>query len=299
MAGRPCGACRTPTLTVYIFTGPGAVPLAQPLDERLLIKRLTGANELILPPELRDNTGVRNREIERLQDEMLGDKTDLEASLPEPLRRRFVALRQTLGAPPSRYGALPPGLAGMALAGDVTTKIRTSIPSEPMDAKMAAVAKRLKVRTRSAGAARHRTEDYFADLRRPGLACLEAMLDMAEEPPPPAGVSPALKAWADGDIRPVVEIIEKGAFGSSLNWTNRKGEIHVVSNRRACVADMPETTRVVHEIADLQYAAVVDALKKPGHAVAYMQPNSLLIKNGVLDQARKAGLTVTLPDAPE
>ena len=120
-AGPPWWKVSDADTTIYILADPGDLPPGVTFSTRLLELRLTGSKAVIVQPRFTLGLGmiiVAPKGL-KLMNQLNGStKTGLEASLPPDLRTRFVAARTAIGQPETRYGALKPGLARMALAGD-------------------------------------------------------------------------------------------------------------------------------------------------------------------------------------
>ena len=105
--------------TVYILgVGEDRLPPGVTWDRRFVDRRLKGANSLIVGTRVGLRGGFGDiPALLRLRKQMRS-KTPLEASLPEPLRARFVAQRTRIGQPASKYANWKPFLAGLQLLGD-------------------------------------------------------------------------------------------------------------------------------------------------------------------------------------
>lgn len=112
--------------TVYVLASPGPLPAGLEVDLTGVERRLVGANQVILPPSV----GVGPMAVFMLpgvlafkgEIENKAGKDKMEPSLTPEQRARFVAAREKLGQPATRYGALQPGAAAMMLAGGRRTR---------------------------------------------------------------------------------------------------------------------------------------------------------------------------------
>jgi hypothetical protein len=103
-------------------------------------------------------------------------------------------------------------------------------------------------------------------------ACFDEVLAQAEAGP---GITlSAAKAWAVGDVR--------GALANERTYER-------------CIAVVPGATAFDAQVKADQVAAIQQALKRPGHAIAVVPLRPLLAQGGVLDQLRAKGFTVTTP----
>ena len=115
-----------------------------------------------------------------------------------------------------------------------------------------------------------------AMLRTPaaaGRACFDEVLAQVEAGP---GVTlAAARAWADGDVRGRAARTS-GPTSAASPWSPARQAFDARTK------------------AD-QVAAIEQALKKPGHAIAVVPLRPLLAQGGVLDQLRAKGFTVKTP----
>jgi hypothetical protein len=296
--------------TIYVMATPTRLPAGLAFDDKLLERRISGANDVILTPRMADgplalfNLPSGQRLFKKINE---GTRTDLEPSLPEDLRRRFAAVRTRIGQPEARYGSLAPGLAGMALAGDASYALLSGEPTANrgvnFESLVVALARKHRVRTVPAMVYGGRaTGGLIGELSKPGLPCLTSTLDRLEKPAtladPPERVE-AIQAWAEGDVRPLLDRIRKGGGETpiALHASKDGKSAHILITTPECLAAVPTALRIGERYIDDEVAALERALAKPGHSVAILEPGSLLISGGVLDQLRRKGFTVKAPDA--
>jgi hypothetical protein len=307
--GPPWWQVSSEASTVYILAEPGLMPKEFQFDRRLLERRLTGADALIIGPKVKLGADALFMlpKLLALQKQIGRNKgLELEPSLPPELRRRFVAARERIGQPPERYGGLPSGLAGMALAGDTyATWERQTKNADPPQALEALVIPAAKGRTslRSAGALGAKDfRQFFDEVRRPDQACLASILDQLDKGPSARlGTPPrpeALRAWADGDVRPVLEAAKAQRSGIMMVFGTKPDAPRLALDTRTCQDQMPFFAQAGAKWLDLQTEAIVKALKRKGHSVAIVGAVPLLVQDGVLDRLRRQGYTVRLPNAP-
>jgi len=84
----------------------------------------------------------------------------------------------------------------------------------------------------------------------------------------------ATRAWADGDVR--------AALGNERTWER-------------CIAAVPGAQAFDNRVKADQVAAIEQALRTPGHAIAVVPLRPLLSQGGVLDRLRAAGYAVGTP----
>ena len=88
----------------------------------------------------------------------------------------------------------------------------------------------------------------------------------------------AARAWAQGDVR--------GALANERTYER-------------CIAVVPGAQAFDARVKADQVAAIEQALKKPGHAIAVVPLRPLLAQGGILDQLRAKGFAVTTPAEEE
>lgn len=178
-----------------------------------------------------------------------------------------------------------------------------------------AAAARRKVRT--APAARYGAAilaDGLGELRRLRLIpCFETALSAVEqgrvgpEPPTPPDME-VLRAWAGGDIRPLVQkqrAAKPGPGRATIIFDippkGQKGEgtFSLAISSSACSRSLPTVSKVEDRWVADETAAIASALRRKGHAVAVLEVGSLLRQNGVLDRLSRQGFTVTPPAGVE
>ncbi|MBI5940062.1 MAG: TraB/GumN family protein, partial [Caulobacterales bacterium] len=102
---------------VYILGAPESpMPPGVTWDRRTVERRLTGANGLLMGSSM--TAGLRDLPALLKIRAQLKSKTPLEAGLPPALRARFVAARERLRQPASRYAGWTPLVAGALVYGD-------------------------------------------------------------------------------------------------------------------------------------------------------------------------------------
>ena len=314
--GPPWWKVQTGDRTVFVLASPGSVPKDLKFDQKLLDRRIKGANTVIVAPRLTYNSydPANVPPLTRLFQEMNQlRQSDLEPSLSPPLRERFAKARAAIRQPETRYGALTPGLAGMALAADAAI-IRSakddSLPSLAVLDVIEASARRARVKVEPARAYGPETlSAILEEARKSDEACLTAVLDQLAQPPneeeTPDRLRAVAGAWAEGDVRPLLDNIRRAGDRRALLFTFARQDpvrhddqvVNLRIYEKACIAEMPTLRRLQQQLVGDQVAAIERALAKPGYSVAVLDAGVLLVSGGVLDQLRQKGFTVTPPDA--
>jgi uncharacterized protein YbaP (TraB family) len=262
------------TSTVYVLGSPSLAPKHMDWDRAVFERRLAGANVVILPfQDIHVKvTGAIGAAFNFLR---LRGGGPFEATLDAPTRTRFTAVRAKLGEPADHYGTKNPLAAGLILATDYRerTGLTTSDPTKLI--KLLAQRARVPVSQRSYDLG----PLMGAVIRTPpaaGRACFDEVLAQAEAGP---GVTRgAARAWAQGDVR--------GALANERTYER-------------CIALVPGAQSFDARVKADLVAAIAQALKKPGHAIAVVPLRPLLAQGGVLDQLRAQGLAITTPGQEE
>ncbi|MCR5877409.1 TraB/GumN family protein [Phenylobacterium sp. J367] len=262
--------------TVYVLgVAEDDVPKDIAWDRRALERRMKGANVLIAGNRVALQGGLRDIPALLRARNSLKSKTPLEATLPEPLRVRFVAAREKAGKPASRYAGWQPLIAGEMLVADVRgAKQAVSVTGT---AEKLAKAGKVKVVTPATYQALPFVREALGGLT-PAVhrQCLEGALADAEAPP--ARRRGALQGWARGDTAAAVS--EPRSFdkcvlllgGGPALWTRAVGD---------------------------QAKAIEAALGAPGHAVAVVSLRPWLAEGGVAAQLKARGVRVLGPGEAE
>lgn len=256
--------------TVYILGSPSLAPKKMSWDRAVFDRRLAGASEVILPYQdvhvtLTSSLGAAFNYMR------LKGGGPFEDTLDPATKGRFVALREKFGQPAKRYDTKNALAAGVLLATDYRDRnsLTTTDPTKLI--RLLAQKARVPVAQRTYSIAPLLGEM----VRTPpaaARACLNEVLAQAEAGP---GVTlAAARAWSVGDVR--------GALGNERTLER-------------CFAVVPGAAAFdARNKADL-VAAIEQASRKPGHAVAVVPLRPLLAQGGVLDQLRAKGFSVTTP----
>ena len=260
--------------TVYVLGSPSIAPKRMVWDRGVFERRLKGANVVIVPYQNLEVrvSGAVGAAFAYMR---LRSGGAFEETLDPATRARFVAVRTKLGQPAKHYATKNPLAAGLILATDYREK--TSLTNSDPTKLVKYLAKLAKVPVVQ--------KNYDigplmgAVLRTPpaaGRGCFEEVLQQVEAGP---GVTlAATRAWADGDVR--------GALGNERTYER-------------CIALVPGAQTFDTRTKTDQVAAIQQALKTPGHAIAVVPLRPLLSQGGVLDRLRAAGFTVTTPGEDE
>jgi len=262
------------TTTVYVLGSPSLAPKHMAWDRAVFDRRLAGANVVILPfQDIHVTvTGALGAAFNFLR---LRGGGPFEATLEGPARDRFVAVRTRLGEPADHYRTRNPLAAGLVLATDYREKtgLTTSDPTKLI--KLLAARAKVPVAQRSYDLG----PLMGAVIRTPpaaGRACFDQVLAQAEAGP---GLTrAAAMAWAQGDVR--------GALANERTYER-------------CIALVPGAQTFDAKVKSDLAAAIEQALKTPGHAIAVVPLRPLLAQGGVLDQLRAKGFAITTPGQEE
>jgi hypothetical protein len=239
-------------------------------DRSVFERRLQGANLVILP--FQDvhvkAAGAVGAAFNLLR---LKSSTPFEETLDPPARARFVAVRTRLDEPAKRYGTKNPLAAGLLLATDYRDKSNLTNADPTKLIKLLAQRAKVPIAQKS-----YDLGPLMGQVIRTspaaGRACFDEVLQQAEAGP--AITLAAAKAWAAGDVR--------GALDNERTYER-------------CIGLVPGAAAFDGRIKADQAAAIAQALKTPGHAIAVVPLRPLLAQGGVLDRLRAEGYVVKTP----
>ena len=256
--------------TVYVLGVPSIAPKRMQWDRAIFERRLQGANVVVLPfVNVRAKvSGSIGTAINLLRIKSGGP---FEARLDPATRARFVVVRTRLGQDAKHYGTSNPLAAGVQLAIDYRDKSSLTNSDPAKLVRYLAQQKRVKVVEKSYDLG----PQLGGILRTPasvGRICFDEVLAQAEAGP---GVTlAAARAWAVGDVRAALD-----------NERTYERCLAVISGGRT----YDERTK-----ADTA-AAIVGALKVPGHAIVLISLRPLLAQTGGLERLRARGFGVKTP----
>lgn len=255
--------------TVWILGIPdGQVPPGAAWDRAGLEKRLKGASALMLGETFR--AGLRDIPALLRLRRQLRSKTPVEEQMGPSTRARFVAAREAIGKPASRYADWQPILAGQILLADIRGKGWASVEDQ-----VRAEARRSRTPIRRAGTYKAMP---FLNTAVAGLTpqsqgqCLGWALDDIE-----AGTAPAKRAaqgWARGDVA--------AALTAPRNFDR-------------CLLVLAGGPQLWRSAVGDQAQAIAGLLATPGHAVAVVPLRRLLAKDGVIETLEARGVEVRGP----
>jgi uncharacterized protein YbaP (TraB family) len=260
---------------VWILPTVSPVPKGMPWDTHEIESLLKGANALLLPP--RASVGVfEGLWFWMTSMDMLEQPsgTELENTLPAPLKARFVAARTRMGRDADRYADFLGGVAALRLESDYWS-FANFTPNGPQRT-IESLASRAGVSAKPTATypAMNVIKDVPKMTAAAHLACLGMALDDIDTQS--AHAIAAADAWAKGDIAGVKAHYSETKLDDCLNQNSAYRVLRESANR-----DMTN--------------AIVAALNKPGTTVVVMPMGFFLRKGGVLERLEAAGLTVTGP----
>ena len=256
--------------TVYVLGVPSLAPKRMEWDRAIFERRLEGANVVILPfvNVKAKLTGSIGTAVNLLR---LRSGGPFENRLDPATRARFVAVRTRLGQDAKHYGTSNPLAAGVQLAIDYRDGSQLTNMDPAKLVRLLAQRKGVKVIEKSYDMG----PQLGGILRTParvGRICFDEVLAQAEAGP--GATLAAARAWAVGDVE-----------GALQNERTYERCLATISGGRS----YDEKTK-----AD-EAAAIANALKQPGHAIALVPLRPLLAQNGVLERLRAQGFTVKTP----
>ncbi|HEY4940757.1 MAG TPA: TraB/GumN family protein [Rhizomicrobium sp.] len=263
------------TSEVWILATVSPVPKTLPWDQHGIASLLKGSNALLLPPNA--SVGIAEGlwfymwHMDTLEQP---DGTTLEATLPEPLRSRFVAARGRAHQDADRYDKYLPAVAALILENDFQKSIAFTNREPQKTVELLAAEAGVPVRhiaTYPAMDVIHDVPNMSAAANR---ACMEFALSDIDTIA--AHGAAAAQAWTTGDMD-----------GVKANYSETRLD--------ACLAQSSAYAALRERGIRDEVAAIVDALKKPGKTFVVMPMGFFLRKNGVLDRLEAGGLTVSGP----
>jgi hypothetical protein len=256
--------------TIYILGTLASMPKGARWDTSVLERRLDGAFALIMPPV--GKAGITDiPAMLRLRGKLKSDQP-LDQAAPE-LAPRLAKVRAQLGKAPDSYSGWSPLGAGMMIGIDYqkTSGLDSGEPERTVER----LARKHRVKSRAAGVykampmVKAAVRDHSAEA---GRLCLEGVLSEVEAGS--VAFKAASKAWAEGDVR--------GAIAGPRNF-------------QRCMRSLPGMSDMERRATGDEVAALTEALKTPGHAVALFSMRGLVAQGGVLDQLKAKGFTVKTP----
>lgn len=260
--------------TVYVLGVPSLAPKRMQWNRRVFERRLEGANEVVLPfVNVKVKLGGSIGSMWNLM--RLKSGGPFEDRLDPATRARFVAVREKLGHDADHYGTKNPLAAGVQLAIDYRDASELTNMDPAKLVRYLAQQKGVKVVTKSYDLGRQ----LSGIIRTPpaaGRVCFDEVLAQAEAGPEVTRA--AARAWADGDV--------EGALANERTYER-------------CLAAISGGRTYDEKTKADEAAAIAQALKTPGHAIALVPLRPLLAQNGVLERLRAQGFDVKTPDEAE
>ena len=256
--------------TVYVLGVPSLAPKRMEWHRAIFERRLEGANLVILPfVNVRAKVGGSIGTAFNLM--RLKSGGPFEERLDGGTRARFVAVRTRLGQDARHYNTNNPLAAGVQLAIDYRDRSQLTNMDPAKLVRLLAQRKGVKVVEKSYDLG----PQLGGIIRTPastGRICFDEVLAQAEAGP---GVTlAAARAWAEGDV--------EGALQNERTYER-------------CLAAVTGGRTYDERTKADEAAAIANALKTPGHAIALVPLRPLLAQNGVLERLRAQGFTVKTP----
>jgi len=265
---------RNGTSVVHVLGVPSLAPKRMQWDRTGFMRRLQGANQVILPTKAM-RVRLASSPLAAINYLRLKSGTPFEETLPSEVKERFVAARTSLGQPARRYGTRNALAAALLLNTDYRERWQLT-DTDPIKL-IRLLAKEAKVPVTE------KTYDLAPLLGKlvstppaAGRVCLEAVLRLVDEGP--EATLAATRAWAVGDVR--------GALGQERTYER-------------CMNEAPGAAALDARSKADDAAQIARALKTPGHSIAVVQLRPLLAQGGVLDRLRAQGFTVQTPGEDE
>lgn len=264
--------------TVHILVIPEAAPADLNWDRTVLDARMKRARLLIMPAEVTVGLTQIPKLVRTYKGELVDEK-ELEPSLPEPLRGRFVAARTANGMSAAQFSKLRPAYAAERLERQLRAR-RGIVTGKVADA-ISATANRHRVR-QTKPLVKFKPErvtwtalDLAAGLRRE-RDCLDQTLQTMV--PVVAAQRQSALDWAGGDVRALLTLPR-------------------LSHRSSCDNDLLARVYRTHrpELLQSQIKAIEAALNVPGETIAVVRPGLLLSEDGVLLTLKARGYDLRTP----
>lgn len=278
VVGRPPGPAlwkvQRGAATVVILGAVVPLPHMLNWDTVRVERALNGADLVLLPPQGRVGLFDAVNILFHAGDAHLPHGQSLYDVIPSGDRARFDNLRLQAKTDLKRYASLKPALAGVLLLSDFRKAAGLSEAKPASTIEKLARAHNVDVKTvgrLKLPALYHAVTHMTPDQDR---RCLEAALsDTEREAQHGQAVA---KAWADGDLN-TVRALYRGALIDE------------------CVLAVPSLQAALDRGINDGVAAVNTVLSKPGKALVVVDLSLLLRPNGMLDQLRAEGASVSTP----
>ena len=261
---------------VWVLGTVGAMPSDLNWNRSALSDLITGARAILMPP--RPSIGILEGAwflITNGSKLSLPHGQTLEGTLPEALRKHFIAVRTAIGRDEARYRTDTPLRAAWRLQYDFQDKTKLYNYEPRHSIETLASQKRVPI----APIAKYEILDAVKDVLKLNPAQQQACL--AEEVEDidrlSAHASAAAKAWAVGDLKTVKE-----------NYAE--------SRLNDCVVAVVNSIANINERNVTDSVAAIDtALNQPGKTVMVIGIGPLLRKNGVLERLAAKNVVIESP----
>lgn len=258
--------------TVWILGAPAALPKGVAWTRQPLALRLEGAKALLTPVTGKISTLGALGFFLRNGDSFRSEQP-LEETLSPEMRTRFVAARERVGKPASRYQRYKPGMAALLLTSDFYDGLDIQ-NDEPMDTVRAA-ARRARVPVKKS--VQYDMNPVLREFARMSdadqLVCLDDAMRLVEAGH--ARVRDSARGWAEGDVARALDL-ERGF--------------------ERCIGAMPTAADATRRALGDTTTTIVEALKRPGTSVMVAGLRSLVARDGVIVRLRAQGIEVRTPE---
>lgn len=257
--------------TIYVLGTPTALPKGMAWDRSVLERRLDGAFAVIAPPVWQ--AGLTDIPALLKLRKSLKDDGDWAQRAPALAARAQRAWAAAEPKHPDGWKDWKPLFVALQLGGkaDRRAELESAEPGKAINA----LARKHRAKARPARV--HKAMPVLKSLVREhseeaGLTCLSETLDTVESGA--ASRRAAAEAWAQGQV---------------------KAALAGPRSAERCELLLPGVAEAKRQSVEDEVDALVDALKTPGHAVAFYPMRGLVAENGVLDKLRARGITVRTP----
>jgi hypothetical protein len=207
-------------------------------------------------------------------DVYLPSGTTVEATLPEPLRRRYLAAIAKSHHDADHYSSLRPPLAMLRLEGDVIDA--EGFTGKEPSTSIHDIARHLGIRAKPV--ADYEALPMLRALPQMSAAanetCVKDALDDLDDIS--AHAKPAAEAWAVGDLDKL-----------KAHWSEQRFQ--------RCIQLVPGVSILFRRAVHDSVVAVDTALTTPGKTVMIVSFDALLKKDGILDRLEAEGLAIEQP----
>ena len=258
---------------VYVLVNLWRTPNDFQWDKTALRRRMAKAHTLITPKDISLNPWSITRGLVAANAMYSGGA--VEETLSPQGRETFRRVVSQMGVKATAYDGWQPAMAMTSFEGDYLDFRGTTYDGLKRELEKEARAHRVRIqRAATIPIGRMKVErDKFS-----GRQCMEALLGKLEVRT--QAYFRAAGAWARGDVRPIVD--DDPVWDMPDDCDEDNGANNFRQLKREMIAEEVRTFEA--------------ALRKPGHAIALIDAEELLVRNGVLEQLRAKGYVVATPD---